>query len=80
MNSAGVFAPNVPNEVNLPYFGGKGVVTFKQTKDGYETVVDSKKFGKINYTEKYTDEGFTMVRNLPTFSLKYTFLNFCLFG
>ena len=56
-----VFHANIEQNVNLPHFGGMNKVKFMVTADGYDTDMESEKYGKLHIVEKYTDEGVTIV-------------------
>ena len=62
LNSTAIFDPAGPNAVNFPHLGGESIVKYKETEKGrYETVIETKKFGKFSYNESYDEEGVTFV-------------------
>ena len=64
MSSFCIFHANIEQNVNLPQFGGMNKVKFVETADGYETDMESKKYGKTHLLEKYADDGVTWVSNI----------------
>jgi len=56
-----IFHANIEQNVNLPQFGGMNKVKYMVTADGYDTDMESEKYGKLHIVEKYTDDGVTIV-------------------
>ena len=71
-----IFHANIEQNVNLPQFGGMNKVKFMETANGYDTDMESEKYGKLHIIEKYADDGVTIVSNCDLVrSIKNAFFN-----
>jgi len=70
MNFAAIFSENEPNKVDAPMFGGKATITYHATPKGYDSVSETEKYGKWEYSEEYCEEGFSIVTKKDGKSIK----------
>ena len=60
MNSCFTTIEGIPNNLNLATYG-KCVITYKTTNNGYESVVESEKLGKLEISDEITQDGINSV-------------------
>ena len=56
------FTEGIEQTIDFGHFGGKNKVFFNATADGYQTCMESEKYGKTTLVEKFSDSGLDRVR------------------
>ena len=61
MNHCNISKEGIDNHINSPHFGGKCVLTYHKSGNGYKSVIKTEKMGTWSMDEEYTEAGIKIV-------------------